>query len=205
MIIYKITNQVNNKVYIGQTTQTLGDRWWQHCNRSPSQTHRSYIHSAIKQYGADNFTIEIIAAASSIDELNALEEALINQYVSLAPNGYNLHVGGMNKKCHPETKAKISQALRGRPIANRQNGAAKGRPVSAERRARISATLTGVAQPSKYKAVKVVETGQVFESVKAACAALKLSRTTVIGLLKSGGQSRAGISFEYLKRHLPKP
>lgn len=197
MIIYKITNKTNGKVYIGQTTQQLSERWWQHCNRCPSQKHRSYIYNAVEKEGEDNFSVEQIASADSLDALNLLEEHYIKEYDCLAPNGYNLHPGGKGKVCHPDTKLKISATLKGRPIKNRQNGAAKGRPVSAERRAKISATMTGIPQPWKYKPVMAIETGTIYESVNAAAAALGVNRATISGLLKSGKVGRNGLSFRY--------
>lgn len=198
MIIYKITNLKDGKSYIGQTTQKLTERWWQHCNRSPSQNHRSYIYNAIHKDGAENFVVEQLDSASTLEGLNLLEIHYVTKFNTIAPAGYNLHPGGRGKTCHPDTKAKISAALKGRPIKNRQNGAAKGRPVSLERRAQISATLKGRPQPSKYKPVLCVETGTVYESVNAACAALKVDRVTMSGLIKSGKCSRAGLTFKFI-------
>jgi group I intron endonuclease len=94
MIIYKITNKITGKCYIGQTTQALRERWWKHCNRCPSQSHRSYVYNAIQDYGQDNFTIEEIASATDLETLNLLEETLIKRYNTMSPNGYNLHPGG---------------------------------------------------------------------------------------------------------------
>ena len=53
-IIYKITNRINGKVYIGQTRMSLNVRWWHHCNRKDCPA----LHHAIKKYGAENFTVE---------------------------------------------------------------------------------------------------------------------------------------------------
>ena len=61
MIIYKITNKINGKVYIGQTSNTLEKRWWQHCHG----THKHIIARAISKYGAENFKIEQIDVAES--------------------------------------------------------------------------------------------------------------------------------------------
>src|ERR1019366_1886763 len=166
MIIYKITHKETGKIYIGQTTQSLTERLWQHSHRSPSQSHKSAIHNAFVKYGVNAFTIEQIDTADTLDNLNLLEIKYITQYNCLSPNGYNLLKGGDNKECHPETKAKISATLKGRPIKNRMNGAPKGRPVSMERRAQISAALKGRPRPDKYKPIIAVETGTVYESIQ---------------------------------------
>lgn len=55
-IIYKITNLVNNKVYIGQTERTLKERWGQHKYSKGCK----YLHNAILKYGAESFKIEEI-------------------------------------------------------------------------------------------------------------------------------------------------
>lgn len=198
MIVYKITNIITGKFYIGQTTQPLSERWWQHCNRSPSQSHRSYIYNAIIEYGVQNFVIEEIDKASTLDELNLMEAVYIKALNAMAPNGYNLHPGGKGKKCHPDTKKKISQKLKGRPIKNRMNGAPKGRPVSEERRLQISSTLKGKPQPWKHKKIIAIETNTVYESINSAAKALNINRTIISTHLKTGQQhKKTGLTFRF--------
>ena len=55
-IIYKVTNLVNNKIYIGQTERTLKERWEQHKYKEGCR----HLHNAILKYGAYNFKIEEI-------------------------------------------------------------------------------------------------------------------------------------------------
>ncbi len=106
MIIYKITNKFNNKIYIGQTIQRLSKRWGEHCSKS--KKHISAITEAIQKYGKDNFEIKIIAKANSIEELNHREQYYIKLFNCLTPNGYNLVSGGKNKICSAETRHKLS-------------------------------------------------------------------------------------------------
>ncbi len=202
MLIYKITNKINSKIYIGQTVGTLADRWSDHSRPARGKnTARSAISAAIKLYGKDNFTIEIVTKASSLVELNELEQRIIKEYGCLAPNGYNLLKGGDNRECHPETKKKISATLKGRPIKNRMNGAPKGRKVSEERKARISKTMTGVAQPWKYKPVLCNETKEIFESVNKAAESTGIERTAMLYLLRSGGKNRkTGHTYSYINK-----
>ena len=101
MFIYKITNKLNGKIYIGQTMQDVEKRWARHC--SPSSI-RSAIGFAIQKYGKDNFLFEVIDTASTIDELNNKEIKYIELFDSVSPNGYNLTNGGLNYE--------ISDALR---------------------------------------------------------------------------------------------
>jgi group I intron endonuclease len=87
-IIYKITNKVNNKVYIGQTRYTLEFRWRQHQHKKDN----TYFHNAIRKYGVDNFSIEILEECD-VKDLNSREMFYIAKYDSFK-NGYNLTIGG---------------------------------------------------------------------------------------------------------------
>ena len=91
--IYKITNNINGKVYIGQTTRTIKDRWKQHINDSKSKTNLPYFHKAINKYGPENFSIEKIIEAPQ-SELDELEIFYIKKYDSYN-NGYNMTLGGL--------------------------------------------------------------------------------------------------------------
>ena len=62
MYIYKITNKINKKIYIGQTTRSIEERWKGHCK--PSMTARSLISRAIQKYGKENFIIEHVVTCS---------------------------------------------------------------------------------------------------------------------------------------------
>lgn len=56
--IYKITNLINDKVYIGQTTTTINNRWSQHKTHKDK---RSHLRSALDKYGIENFKIEEVS------------------------------------------------------------------------------------------------------------------------------------------------
>ena len=60
MIIYKITNKINNKVYIGLTTRTLKYRWSTHITESKNLNNQKHLYRAMRKYGIENFTIEEI-------------------------------------------------------------------------------------------------------------------------------------------------
>lgn len=91
-IIYKITNKVNNKVYIGQTRYTLEFRWRQHQHKKDN----TYFHNAIHKYGVENFELEILEECET-ELLNSKEMFYIAKYDSFK-NGYNLTIGGEGNK-----------------------------------------------------------------------------------------------------------
>ena len=107
-IIYKITNKINGKIYIGQTTTSLKRRWNMHKSASRKNRSNSALHSSISKYGYINFIIEPICSCFSEEELNLKEIYFIDTLNSLAPNGYNLKSGGANGKHTIESKEKMS-------------------------------------------------------------------------------------------------
>jgi len=84
MIIYKTTNELNKKMYVGQDT---------HNNQNYFGS-GILIVRAIKKYGKENFKREIIDFAESIGELNEKERYWIKFYNCKFPDGYNLTDGG---------------------------------------------------------------------------------------------------------------
>lgn len=93
MYIYKITNKINNKIYIGQTTKTINLRWQRHCTDALNNRTNTKFARAIRKYGKDNFIVEQIDTANNKDELNQKEIYWINYYNSII-EGYNSVDGG---------------------------------------------------------------------------------------------------------------
>lgn len=110
-IIYKYTNKINNKVYIGQTTNEK-QRYYNH----KRCLENSYFHKAIKKYGFENFNYEVI---ERIDEtlLNEREIYWISYYKSYGDRGYNMTIGGNGSRGYKKTEEQIrnnSLSLKGR-------------------------------------------------------------------------------------------
>jgi predicted GIY-YIG superfamily endonuclease len=113
--LYKITNMINQKLYIGQTLEP-NKRWHEH--KRSAAIPKVPIHFAIKKYGNHNFTFEVIAACRSVDDANHLETELVKQYDSYAGNGkgYNATYGGMNAPKTPEWCDYISKLQKQRVL-----------------------------------------------------------------------------------------
>ena len=119
MLIYKITNKVNGKVYIGQTTRTLEVRKQEHLDCAFMYKLNTHIYNAMRKYGANNFVFEEICKAKDIDELNYLETYYILQYDSVR-NGYNMSYGGDNNVMFCEkTAEKHNAVMRSDDVRNR--------------------------------------------------------------------------------------
>jgi len=97
MLIYKITNIINNKIYIGKTTKNLYERKKVHI-RNAKIGRRSILYSAIRKHGVENFIFEILEKleTSSVEVLNERETYYIKLLNSHYENGegYNMTFGG---------------------------------------------------------------------------------------------------------------
>ena len=101
--IYKITNLINGKVYIGKTSSTIEERFKQHLNESSKKRgSKRPLYQAINKYGKENFFIELIETGISDNEINDKEIyyiKLYNSYIGFEnSNGYNATLGGDSKK-----------------------------------------------------------------------------------------------------------
>ena len=145
MVIYLVTNAVNNKKYVGQTQRVLEERIAEH-RRSKT----SVIYHAIQKYGWENFAVEILDECKTIDELNDREIYWIEKLKTKVPNGYNLTDGGVGTTGHTYT------------VDARQN--ALKRVLSPEQVQHMSEVA-----PNR-RTVMCVETGEIFISLAKAAA-----------------------------------
>ena len=97
MLIYKITNKINNKCYIGQTIKTAEERWKEHQTHA-FRTHENDVnktlYKAIRKYGLENFTFEVLQDnIETYEQLDKAEIYWIDFYNSFV-KGYNETFGG---------------------------------------------------------------------------------------------------------------
>ena len=135
-IIYKITNKINGKIYVGKTTTSLKQRMASH------RCADTVIGNAICKYGWKNFNVEVLEECDTPEQLNEREIFWIAALNCKTPNGYNRSDGGDGPTgyvCSDETRAKLSAA-------------GKGIKKSPEHRAKIGAGNRGKKQTSEAKA-----------------------------------------------------
>lgn len=88
MEIYKITNKINGKVYIGQSIRPVEYRFHRHINDAMHNILDTHFARAIRKYGPDQWQLEVIDTATTQDELNQKEQYWIRYYNSVE-EGYN--------------------------------------------------------------------------------------------------------------------
>lgn len=96
--IYKITNIITNKIYIGYTSRDIQRRFYEHkweAFNLSYEENKSYLYQSIRKYGTENFIIDIIIEFNEKEQdWKELEQYYIKTYNSISPNGYNLLKGG---------------------------------------------------------------------------------------------------------------
>ena len=117
--IYKITNIISKKCYIGETKKTNPElRWNEHKSKIEKGIGCPALQDAVRKYGIDTFQFEILIICFDEDRYK-LEIEYIQKYKSMVPNGYNLtkggEGGGFYGKKHSETTInKIRNVLKER-------------------------------------------------------------------------------------------
>lgn len=103
--VYIITNDINDKVYIGETTNSLRERFSQHYNNPGSR-----VGTAMRELGKEHFSISILDdTATNLEELNEKEKYYIEKYNAIE-NGYNSMLQGNNGRIHK--RMRISSTLK---------------------------------------------------------------------------------------------
>lgn len=110
MYVYKITNKINNKIYIG-ITNNYKKRWGNECSYPSDPKRRQVIQEAIHKYGKDNFIFEVLHSNLSIEEATKLESYYAEKFNSYTPNGYNVaKCGDYHPLCSPQKGEKNGNA-----------------------------------------------------------------------------------------------
>lgn len=177
MVVYKVTNILTGKSYIGQVSsksmsiqQMLLYRFKRHCRKSSGCL---ALRDSIQKYGSENFEIHLIEQCRTQDELNLKEIELIKKFKTLVPNGYNLTLGGFGSS---------------------------GRTVSELTKIKISKAHSGkVGLPSTRRKPIVCSNGKSYESIWGASTDLDIDRTKIRLVLDGKISQTKGYSFRYGK------
>jgi group I intron endonuclease len=111
--VYKATNVINGKTYVGITNKTIRRRFQAHLSFA------SPIGNALRKYGIKNFFIRYLETARTLNSARRKERLWVKRYDCISPNGYNLTAGGEGLfNPSAETRAKLSAAnlRRGLPV-----------------------------------------------------------------------------------------
>ena len=218
-LVYKHTNKINNKVYIGITSRTTQERWGKNgSNYSTSPHFFSAIHN-----GWDNFEHEILFDGLTKEEACVKEKELIKKYKSNDRNfGYNQTDGGECCILNEDARRKKSLAMMGnknglgkpcsKEKAKKISEAQKGKIVSEETRRKQSEIAkkkrkhTSCDEETKEKLrnsyprmrkVYCVETDTIYKSVHECARQLEINATYISAVCRGKYKTAKGLHFEY--------
>lgn len=203
MHIYKITNIINNKIYIGQTTKSIDTDYLGSGN---------IIIKAVKKYGKESFVREILEILDDLNKLSEREIYWIEYYNSTDRNiGYNISKGGNGGNLGDIVNEKISNANResGRMIGNKlRKGITpvnKGIPMSEEQKDKLRKPKSeehkrkiSMAKLGKStKKIICLNNNIIYNSIKEAALLLNLTASNITSVLKGRANKTKGYIFEY--------
>jgi len=144
-VIYKITNRVNGKIYVGKTISTVGRRWTQHKDYAKHKPEiDTYLYRAMRKHGIENFSVEVVDSALLDEVLCGKECEWITKLDSANRTvGYNGTLGGQSGLLPPGAINKQIGQKRSLEARARMSAAQRGKKVSAETRAKLSAAIKG--------------------------------------------------------------
>jgi len=206
MIIYLITNKINGKQYVGQTTRSFNKRWLEHCCNGITSS-KSAISNAIKKYGKDEFTTEIIDNASNINELNEKEQYWISKLNTLS-KGYNLTPGGLNCEVTKITREKLSKASTGRKRSESAKEkmlivhlGSKRSILSKQKMSAVAKNPNRLKHLTKIRIFKKIkdQNNNIYNSISEASRITNTTRTGIHNVLKGEWKQVKGYIFSYLE------
>lgn len=204
MIIYKVTNLINGKLYIGQTVRTLDERKEEHFRKR-----KSILSQAIRKYGKENFVFEVIDTAETVEGLNEKEIQWITFYNCLTPYGYNQCEGGGNTKGYHHSEVSKMVMRDRKQNYTGGNNPFYGKHHTSTQRERWSGMRKGLMhltaeQVQALRAshftqrVLCVETGEVFDSIKEAAEKYSIKPTHITRVCKGLRKRTGGYHWKYV-------
>lgn len=147
-VVYLVKNKVTGKMYVGQTTYSLKERWRHH--RKGKSEYGGLLCDAIQDLGEDAFSIEELESTQDTSQLDALETWYIAKYNTLTPHGYNQTPGGHVFKRGAQhadrialSKTQITFVTNPKPMWNQSRKVRKGQPAHRKKAVIGTNCLTG--------------------------------------------------------------
>lgn len=159
-IIYKVINEIDNKIYIGQTKTKLNQRKISHKWRMKEGV-KTHFYNALRKYGWNNFQWSVLCEEEyDKKRINKLEKYYIYFYDSFN-NGYNMTIGGFKNFITDEIRKKLSDAQKRRFEKPEERAKIsklhKGKTLTLEHRKKCSEKLKGKNNPNYKHGDYVIE------------------------------------------------
>ena len=203
--IYKITNNVNGKFYIG-SSQNISRRWYDHKRELRIQKHHNkYLQRAWNKYGEENFSFEIVEECK-VEELSDREQLYIEKYVN-SDFCYNISIDTIapmrGKKHSEEAKRKMSESRKGLMVGPKNH--MYGKHLSDEEKKKLSLAFAGEKNPMYGKHLSDESKRKISEAHKGTKCPEYLKRRYRLEMLGSGnpfyGKHHSKKSLELMSKN----
>jgi len=210
--IYVIKNDVNEKLYVGQTTYGVKQRFSNHI--SSSRNVKTALYGAFKKYGVESFKIFKVIKLDNKEEMDEMEMFLIDELNTIYPHGYNMTKGGegsIGRIVKDETKLKISQSTSGKrsgcdnPFFGKKHSESTKEKISLiKKNSGIKISEENKKKTSECFSKKVInyKTGEMYDSVKIFSRELKLSYDVSKKRLHGRYSSPEWFTYKYLDDYI---
>jgi group I intron endonuclease len=210
--VYKITNLINNKIYVGSAVNLSNRKSKHFSNLSKNNHHNDHLQNAYNKYGSANFKFSVIMYVSNIkNSLIETEQYWINTLDACnEKKGYNICPtagNSLGRSTSEETKNKLRVKMKGRVnskeqreeikqrmIGNKYGTGGKGKTVSEE-------TKTKISNVQKKKIINL-DTGQLYNSIKDASIACNINEASLSQTVRKyrNRKTAGGYRWEYVNK-----
>lgn len=206
--IYKITNLINQKVYIGQSWN-IKHRWVEHKSNAKTGKNNGHLYNALLKYGVENFSFEVLKEFTTEypevllqKHLDRIESMFIKYFDSTnRKKGYNKKSGGSHGKHCEETIKKLSgenHYLYGKHPSKEtvdkrsgENNYLYGKHLPEETKIKMS--------EGKTKPIKCIELNKIFPSQKQAEVELKIANSSISAVCSGKRKTAGGYHFQFVE------
>lgn len=203
--IYKIVNDINDKIYIGKTIYTPAHRFKEHCKDAKNHKYQSKLHKAMRKYGFEHFSIQVLEECD--DSLLSEKEQQYIYSLDTVQNGYNITYGGEGETT-VNIQEIISLFLEGKNITE-IHSITGYTTKTISKHLKNNGYIVIQHQGNKDKGKKVQFQNMIFDSVTLLAKYLQTNidvfkdkkiETIIKGISKSNKQNKlyCGYSFYYL-------
>jgi group I intron endonuclease len=190
--IYKATNKVNGKIYIGKTTGSLDRRIRRHIRETACKA----FHRALQKYGRDGFDFKIIYESKNEKELYEKEVMFIKEFKCVVPCGYNINIGGRGGVGRIETKEQVEKKRLTTKKQWENENLKKQLAESVKKSWKNRPSTSGKNNPAA-KAVLCVEENKIFSTAREAALWAKCSYPNISQVLHGKRKSSGGYTWKY--------
>ena len=162
--IYQIVNKINDRVYIGQTSESFLRRFLFHDWELRKGCHsNSHLQRAWNKYGEENFEFSVVEVVDESDNVHEILDDLEIKYISESNNRYNIQNGGQARRAHTplseETKRKIGEKNRINMLGRKASEETKAKMSESQKKRTLDWSRIEISKETVFKIKTLLVSG----------------------------------------------